>query len=315
MAKFSFLCPVLLLCTASFSSALNYRAVIGILSRDMVEKPMPNKTSVIEAGYVKSLEASGARIVPILINQSKDYYQNILTKINGVLFPGGPDGDLKYDGYVKAGKIVFDMITQMNDKNDYFPLFGVGLGFELLSFLVAKRSWLSTCSATNLPATLNFSEGLDKSRMLGNLDSALKKVMEEKPVTFNYHDMCLVPKNYTRSKLDKYFKVLALSRDSRNETFISVVEGKKYPFYGIMFHPEKVQFNFVVADPINSVPHSLEAIQVAQYFSNFFVDEARKNTHQFPDLAVEDSMLIYNYNPVFTGKYGSGYIDEQIYFF
>jgi len=51
--------------------------------------------------------------------------------------------------------------------------------------------------------------------------------------------------------------------------FISSIEHKVYPFYGVQFHPEKNAFEW----KIHSVPHSADAILVEQFYGNFFVSE------------------------------------------
>ena len=43
----------------------------------------------IAASYVKYLESAGARVIPVLTNQSDDYYEMIFENTSGVLFPGG----------------------------------------------------------------------------------------------------------------------------------------------------------------------------------------------------------------------------------
>ena len=48
------------------------------------------------------------------------------------------------------------------------------------------------------------------------------------------------------------------------------------------------------------IPHSSTAIQVSQYMSNFFVNEARKNQHRFESVEKEREYLIYNYKPEYT---------------
>ena len=51
--------------------------------------------------------------------------------------------------------------------------------------------------------------------------------------------------------------------------FISSIEHKVYPFYGVQFHPEKNAFEWKIA----SIPHSAHAILVEQFYGNFFVNE------------------------------------------
>jgi len=294
-------------------SAVNDRPIIGIVTEEVNTTFAPNGTSYMMASYVKFLESSGARVVPIMIRKPKEYYEDLLSKINGVLFPGG-GVNLQGNGYGRTGKIIFDIAVKMNDKGDFFPLWGTCLGFELLNFLAAKKNWMKACAAEDLPANINFQKGFENSRIFKDLDSSLKNIMQNQNITINYHQWCLTPANYTSSKLDNYFKVLATNKDFNGVTFISVVEAFKYPFYGVAFHPEKVLFEWVLSKTHHNIPHSLEAVQVSQYFSRFFVNEARKSTHHFPSKEAENAVLIYNYNPVFTGK-KKDYASVQNYYF
>jgi gamma-glutamyl hydrolase len=54
------------------------------------------------SAYVKYMESSGARVVPIIWGEPENVTLDKLSKLDGVLFPGG-DGD-DYD----IGKLVFD---------------------------------------------------------------------------------------------------------------------------------------------------------------------------------------------------------------
>jgi len=49
--------------------------------------------------------------------------------------------------------------------------------------------------------------------------------------------------------------------------------------------------------PFEAIHHEWEAIGVAQYTANFFVQQTRKNMHKFPDQSSETASLIYNYRP------------------
>ena len=51
---------------------MNPRPIVGILAQELSYSLMEifaNKTSYIGAAYVKYIEAAGARVVPVLINQ------------------------------------------------------------------------------------------------------------------------------------------------------------------------------------------------------------------------------------------------------
>lgn len=92
--------------------------------------------------------------------------------------------------------------------------------------------------------------------------------------------------------------------------FISTIENRFYPFYGVQFHPEKNIYEWVRN---KNISHSQNAIAAAQYFAEFFVNEARKSKNHFENSKTEDMYVIYNFDATFTGAVGSAF--EQAYMF
>jgi gamma-glutamyl hydrolase len=90
---------LLLLCIC-ISSLPNQTPVIGIFTQSSssdepkgfnlrsVEEVASNY-SYIATSYVKYIQMSGAQVIPIFGFSNKSYFDEILPKINGVLFPGG----------------------------------------------------------------------------------------------------------------------------------------------------------------------------------------------------------------------------------
>ncbi|RWS15768.1 AT-rich interactive domain-containing protein 2-like protein [Dinothrombium tinctorium] len=271
--------------------------------------------SYLAASYVKWLESAGARVVPIHISQSFEYYQQLLEQINGVLLPGGNQyfGDSEYsDAAVK----LWNLTIEMNQKNDYFPLFGTCLGFEGLFFLQANQTNpLTNCSANDIALPINFTfKDPNETRLFRYASPRLLNVLKTKNVTANYHHNCMTRANFTKFGLDNFYQILSLSKDRNGFEFISSIEAKSFPIYGVQFHPEKNIFEFLIHEHLENIPHSAEAVEVGQYFANFFVNETRKNCHRFKNKLVETSSLIYNFNPEYTGIHGRDTF-EQIYFF
>lgn len=62
-----------------------------------------------------------------------------------------------------------------------------------------------------------------------------------------------------------------------------------------------------------NISHTANAVEAAQYFAKFFINEARKSDHHFKNSATEDQFVIYNFPPSFTGAKGSAF--EQSYMF
>lgn len=65
--------------------------VIGILSQVLrdYKRFVKDHHLHIAASYVKWIEAAGAQVVPILLNQNDHYYETMFKQTNGILFPGG----------------------------------------------------------------------------------------------------------------------------------------------------------------------------------------------------------------------------------
>ena len=63
------------------------RSIIGILAVDYYG-PIPGKSSYIAASYVKWVETGGARVLPIFLNRTEEYYDRVLNVVNGMLLPG-----------------------------------------------------------------------------------------------------------------------------------------------------------------------------------------------------------------------------------
>lgn len=86
---------------------MSNKPVIGILSQT-IDFDIPAKladkfkgvTSYISASYVKYLQASGARIIPIISLEDEISVTQKVMKLNGIFFPGG-EGD-----YDDNGKLV-----------------------------------------------------------------------------------------------------------------------------------------------------------------------------------------------------------------
>lgn len=93
--------------------------------------------------------------------------------------------------------------------------------------------------------------------------------------TAHYHKRGISPQQYKiNKKLKDFFQISSYGVDENGKVFISGVEAKKYPFFGIQFQPEVVPWN---RNKSANVINSTEAIRISQKFGNFFIQEARKN--------------------------------------
>ena len=103
---------------------------------------------------------------------------------------------------------------------------------------------------------------------------------------------------------------MSTNNDLNGFKFISTIEHRKYPFYGLQFHPEKNLYEWARN---KNISHTSGAVTASQYFADFFVNEARKSGHHFIDSKDENQYLIYNYPAHFSGAKGTVY--QQCYLF
>ena len=113
--------------------------------------------------------------------------------------------------------------------------------------------------------------------------------------------------------MDNFWTLLATGNDWNGLEFVAVIEAKDYPIWGTQFHPEKNSFEWTLKYP--DIPHSLDAIKSAAFFSNFFVEQSRKSQHSFENRSEEEKFLIYNEIPVFTGNVDINFSMVQSYLF
>lgn len=297
---------------ACVESTLNNRPIIGVLAQELVMESDPRLDtgiSYIAASYVKFLEGAGARVVPVMINKTVDYYERIASYVNGILLPGGGTYFDTFGGYAEAGQKLYELAIKMNEAGDFFPMLGICLGFELLTYVASNNvEHRASCYSYNEALPLEFKRGSFNSRLFGRAPTDIIGILTKENITANFHRYCLTKQNMTELKLYDDWRFLTTNEDSNGLEFISTLEHRRYPIYGLQFHPEK---NIYEWRKEKHHPHSAEGIRVSQYFGNFFVNEARKSGHKFPE-SEEQKHLIYKYPVKYTANYT---VFEQCYEF
>jgi gamma-glutamyl hydrolase len=100
-------------------SQLNNRPIIGIYTQ-------PSKTragyAYLVASYVKYMEMSGARVVPIHFDSTKEELESVFNSVNGILFTGGGQVLKQGTKFFDNAKILWDLAIESNNKGVKFPL-------------------------------------------------------------------------------------------------------------------------------------------------------------------------------------------------
>ncbi|XP_004489007.1 gamma-glutamyl hydrolase 2-like [Cicer arietinum] len=291
---------------------LYYRPVIGILSHpgDGASGRLNNATDIsyIAASYVKFVEAAGARVVPLIFTEPTEKLLKKLELVNGVLFTGGWAKDGLYFETVKR---IFKKALEKNDAGDHFPLYGVCLGFELITMIISEdNNILEEFSGKNQASSLQIVENANiEGSVFGRFPPDLLKKLSTECLVMQNHCFGISPaKLLDNPKLSSFFEILTTCNDEDDKVYVSTVRSRNYPVTGFQWHPEKNAFEW----GSSKIPHTEDAIQITQHVANFLVSEARKSLNRPVSQELLDN-LIYNYKPTYCGYAGKGF--DEVYIF
>lgn len=142
------------------------------------------------------------------------------------------------------------------------------------------------------------------------MDSALFAAAGTEPLAMNNHHKGCSPAHFqANTRLAAAFALLSTNHDRRGQPFVSTIEARKWPMWGVQWHPEKPVFEWgTVPDPVTGAPlayeainHSEKAQEMAQFMGGFFLAHAKQSGHTFPTQVQEEAALMYNFAAVPSG--------------
>ncbi len=280
----------------------------------------PCPYSYINADYVKWLEGSGMRVIPVHFNSSLGELTALFAQINGLLFPGGGDNwDWYSSQYMLASQHMFDLARAANDAGDVFPIWGTCLGFEVSARAISGSvDVLSHFDTENISLPLTFANTAFRSKMLAPWSEeereSLMAYLQAENATENYHHLGVSTATYSSSPaLSTFYSLVATSTDRLGQPFVAAWEARKYPFFATQFHPERTLFEWA---PNEAVDHREATQAIMRRLGGAFTHAARRSAHRFASDAAETSALIENTAPVFSYRVlDENPADFQMYFF
>jgi gamma-glutamyl hydrolase len=277
----------------------NYRPIIGLLTipSNFPQHPNPLTDSYILGTDAQFLEAGGCRVAPLPWNIVDVNFTFILNSVNGIAITGRafkPYEQVVYLAYLARIKEIVNFANAQNQKGNYYPLFGIGDGFQLLSAALANQTNLFMNLTNNF--TNHILQIQNSNRMFSLFPSYLISNLQAKP-TFNFNninglDLTSFQQN---SALSGILNAVAFSVDDKNNKFISALEGISLPYYLVQFRPQSNLFDW----SMNNYNHDYNSELSTSLLTNFMINETRRNTNTFPSPAIEDIYLIYCFNFTF----------------
>jgi gamma-glutamyl hydrolase len=288
------------------NTSVNDRPIIGVLTQPLTDafKADPRfkgKSSYIMASYINFLESAGARTVPLIFDGKAEDELAKIDHLNGVFYCGGGAGGA-YDVF---GKSVYNKAKGMNDQGNYLPVWGTCLGFENLAMFSSDDG--NTVLESGFDSdddnfVLHYTSDPQQTRLFSPL-GADAAIFAQKPIAYNHHVFGVTPNRFLSDRgLSEIFTPTAISYDIQGRAFVAAMESKKYPFFGVMFHPEKAQFIF---HPSTKIDHSEDSIYYNRYFADFFINQCKMNANKFDSYTTEISMITENYSLINTGYYNN----------
>ena len=107
--------------------------LIGILTQDW-----DANHTYMAASYAKLVEMAGGRAVPIHHEAPLPHIRALHKSLNGVILPGGNSGPAYTTALTLLVNLTLDA-AEASDRQDQVPLWGICLGFEMLSQVVARN--------------------------------------------------------------------------------------------------------------------------------------------------------------------------------
>eukprot|EP01135_Chromosphaera_perkinsii_P000263 Nk52_evm32s62 gene=Nk52_evmTU32s62 len=132
------------------------------------------------------------------------------------------------------------------------------------------------------------------SRIFRDVPEHIIQAAEKRPLTMNFHHNGISVHTYENEEgIHDFYDNIALSRDLNARPFLAVIEGKKWPFYAVQFHPEIPPY---ADDPYLQANRGKDSIELSFHLARFLVNEARLSNHRAfeSDTKKTEHHLIYH---------------------
>jgi gamma-glutamyl hydrolase len=307
--------------------------VVGILTLPTSPKDLTfskNSFSMIPGSYVKWLEQAGIRIIPIRYDMPHRVIGKLMNSINGILITGGSTRLFRNDStlcklkrmlnehvvcpskYLATVNFIINQAKKMFDAGNPFPVWGTCLGYEtmmisLSKYTLRRRRVSSINHSLNLSLNPKFLPFFKKY-----FDPDLIQAVNDKPLIYFNHKFAFRPKQIMHNaEVGNEIDILSTTKLENNQVVVSMLKHRRYPFIGVQFHPEKIQFEHRASVQTNVSYWSIEA---SHRLAMMFFDHVNQNQNEIDKENQLEALLIYNY-PLYksSGPYEQLYVFPRVF--
>ncbi|XP_074651684.1 gamma-glutamyl hydrolase-like [Tubulanus polymorphus] len=180
----------------------------------------------IRAVHVRWIQLGGAMVVPIWPNREREYYEDIITKVNGIYLPGGGTDPL--DSYYGRGvKILMELVMRENDRGVHMPVWAICLGLQsLLCHRVGKIVTLNGVDEKNRNTALEPAKDFEDSFLKKNIPSDILSIMLNNEILPHHHNNCITTKTFNSSpEMNEFFKLVSVNTTRDGTEYVATIEG------------------------------------------------------------------------------------------
>jgi len=301
------------------------KIVIGILTSPISKQFDHIARSYLYKSYVQWAKLYGAKVIPLQYNLPKHILRILLKQINGVIMIGGSVPNLKkynyetYKHYIGTSHFILEYAKNENKHKNYYPIFSICLGFEILGVLSqydsVKKAGDKFLERTAIDNIKNYGAGKlyftdNKTKMKSIFSKNEINLLREKPCVYYHHKMSFDLNKPYINKIKKDYTIVSTDKKQDIE-YPTAFESKKFPFYATLYHPEKPLFIHK-----KGMPKGKAVEIVSNKLSLFFFNECKKNKNKWIGGDKETDFFIKNYtlheNKKNTRK---KYVDTPTYIF
>ena len=195
---------------------------------------------------------------------------------------------------MKTIETIINLANEQNKKGKKFPIWGTCLGFEAILHAMSDYKIERTIVNTkNTNMKIRWEEkNFQKSAFEDVLRTSVAAEMSQSPISFFAQKFGFTTKEWERLPILNDFKVIGYY-EKKGMKVVSAIEHRKYPIFGVQFHPEKVLFEH--KGKVNRVL-SKQSSMASQELSRIIFDKALDNDNKFKNHNTLERLLFKQFS-------------------